>query len=220
MLHTKRRWWCTAGGATWMDFNQSTPGEASPGCLWLLRRAVPPTGMGFGGAHPPPCNSQISNGIMFLKSRGSWPVAAPLLFGDLGPHRSRGALPKHNHSHGPKHTALTSPSGWDISRGEKGPLPALSPNLSKELIFKAIWLQQSQFWFMSWGDSWAPLAQERGRLGWMGSVPGGTSTQTTPGATPPLCPWEIPTWLIFSINQGKQDSHLQLFFLTKSWPQE
>lgn len=82
---------------------------------------------------------------------------------------------------------VTFPSPAAISRGEKGPLLALSPNLSKELIFKAISPQQSKFWFTSCGDSWAPLTGEMGSVGWMGSAPGGTSaetgTQTTAGAT-------------------------------------
>lgn len=51
----------------------------------------------------------------------SWPLvtqntAPPFLFGELAPHRSRGALPRHNHSHVPNHPALTSPSDRDISQ--------------------------------------------------------------------------------------------------------
>ena len=69
----------------------------------------------------------------------------PLLAGDPLPHHSRRALPKRNHNHVRNHPALPFPSDLEtfhitaaISRGEKGPNLALSPNLSKELIFKAI----------------------------------------------------------------------------------
>lgn len=67
----------------------------------------------------------------------------PLFLGDPLPHHSRRALPKPNHNR--NHPALTFPpdretfhSAAAVSRGEKGPNLALSPNLLKELIFKAI----------------------------------------------------------------------------------
>lgn len=172
-----------------MGSSQRTPGEAALGCLGLLRRAGAPMGMAFGGAHPPGCNSQISNGIVFLKSRWRWGSQRFMACGDpeLSTTSSFWRLGLHC---SPNTSTATSPTTqpWlflqtetfhgtaAISRGQKGPLLTLSPNLSKELIFRAILPQQSKFWFMSWGDGWAPLTRERGSFGWMGSVPGGAST--------------------------------------------
>lgn len=106
-----------------MGSSQRTPGEAALGCLGLLRRAGAPMGMAFGGAHPPGCNSQISNGIVFLKSRWRWGSQRFMACGDpelstTSSFLETGAplLPKHKHSHVPNHSALTFPSDRDISR--------------------------------------------------------------------------------------------------------
>lgn len=77
----------------------------------ILQRVIPKFPM-------EPCSSRTD---AEEEARDSWPVvtqntAPPPLFGDLGSHRSRGAVPKHNHSHVPNHSALTVPSDRDISQ--------------------------------------------------------------------------------------------------------
>lgn len=96
----------------------------------------------------------VANGDPTAASAG-WRPAASLL---------RASPPQTQPQPRPQHPALPFPSALEtfhfaaaISRGEKGPNLALGPNLSKELIFKAI---SSRLHYRQSFDLWVTLTAE------------------------------------------------------------
>lgn len=169
------------------------------------------TGIGFGEPRPPGCTSQISNGNMVPKSKwspGCWRCTYtamvtyhPTTPGPLQPQPC------------PQPPALPFPSDLEtfhitaaISRGEKGPRLALSPNLSKGInsqsnhtadktLIDELWRQLSSSdtgggkALGGWNCYWEKPQQE--------SAPG----------PPRFCPWETPT-LFSSLTRKNKFLHL------------